>query len=57
MYHFESETRKKFYESFEQTEETVTQQIKTIKTWLEAQTHLPEIMGECVHTLTLSLTL
>ncbi|XP_063917138.1 alpha-tocopherol transfer protein-like isoform X1 [Zophobas morio] len=46
MYHFESETRKKFYESFEQTEETVTQQIKTIKTWLEAQTHLPEIMDD-----------
>ena len=47
MYHFDNETRKNFYASFEQTEQTVAEQIKTIKIWLETQTHLPEIMDKC----------
>ncbi|XP_063917141.1 clavesin-1-like isoform X2 [Zophobas morio] len=46
MYHFDNEARKNFYASFEQTEETVAEQIKTIKIWLETQTHLPEIMDD-----------
>ncbi|KAJ3644908.1 hypothetical protein Zmor_022607 [Zophobas morio] len=46
MYHYDQETRKQFYESFGETEETVTEYINTIKLWLEKQTHLPEIMDD-----------
>ena len=46
MYYYDNETRTQFYESFGETEETVTEYINTVKLWLEKQTHLPEIMGE-----------
>ncbi|KAJ3644912.1 hypothetical protein Zmor_022611 [Zophobas morio] len=46
MYHCDKETRKKFYESFGETEETVTEHVKTIKIWLQTQTHLPEFMDD-----------
>ena len=54
MYHCDNETRKKFYESFGETEETVTERVKTIKIWLQTQTHLPEIMGEYPYSSTIT---
>ena len=40
------DTKKKIYETFGRNEEMVEDDVNIIKTWMQTQPHLPEILGK-----------
>ena len=50
MFRLDEAARHKLYKSFGKTEQTVNEDIKLVKKWMQTQLHLPEIMGKQIHS-------